>query len=281
MNGQGQGQHVHSATGGPRPVPVRPGPRPRPAGGDRPVSTVRDLRERAGRSPYGLVFAAGDVVVVSGLPGSGKSTLLRRAVAHRIDSQDARERWERRMPRSLPYWTYRPLVRTAHYLGLWRALRSGDSVVVHDCGTQSWVRGLLARAARRRGRALHLLLLDVAPEVARAGQAERGRGVSAYAFARHRRAVAALVRDAERELLPAGCGSAVLLDRDAAAVLRRIGFADGRNDGRSDDLAHRVVRVVRQTTGEKGIPRWTWHGRAMSSKRYWPLRSATPKRVAG
>ncbi|MEV8567818.1 AAA family ATPase [Streptomyces sp. NPDC051322] len=190
--------------------------------------TVRDLRDRAGHSPYGLHFAPGDVVVVSGLPGSGKSTLLNRAAAaHRIDSQDARERWEVRMPRFLPYWSYRPLVRIAHYAGLWRALRSGESVVVHDCGTQAWVRGRLARAARRRGCALHLLLLDVTPDVARAGQTERGRGVSAYAFARHRRAIGRLVRDAESERLPAGCGSAVLLDRAAAGVLSRIGFGDG------------------------------------------------------
>ncbi|MBT2487616.1 AAA family ATPase [Streptomyces sp. ISL-96] len=193
-----------------------------------PVPTVRDLRERAGRSPGSLAFGAGDTVVVSGLPGSGKSTLIRRTATagatHRIDSQDVRERWEARMPRLLPYALYRPLVRAAHYAGLRRALRSGESVVVHDCGTQAWVRRWLARDARRRGVALHLVLLDVTADVARAGQEERGRGVSGYAFARHRRAVGRLVRDAEAGRVPVGCASAVLLDRDAAGALAVIDF---------------------------------------------------------
>ncbi|MEV8320580.1 AAA family ATPase [Streptomyces sp. NPDC059900] len=192
-----------------------------------PAAVVRDLRQRTGHSPHRLTFGAGDLIVVSGLPGSGKSTLMSRAVAGpRIDSQDTRDRWARRMPRLLPYAVYRPLVRLAHYAGLRAALRSGEGVVVHDCGTQAWVRRWLAREAVRRGTTLHLLLLDVEPATAIEGQLSRGRGVSRYAFARHRRTIARLVGAAERGDLPRGCGSAILLDRTAADVLRGIGFGD-------------------------------------------------------
>jgi len=186
---------------------------------------VRDLRDRDGHSPHALLFGPRDLVVITGLPGSGKSTLMRRTVrGARVDSQDTRDRWDRRMPGPLPYALYRPLVRLAHYAGLRRAVRSGEGVVVHDCGTQAWVRGWLAREARRRGGTLHLLLLDVAPDDALAGQRERGRGVSRYAFLRHRTANARLLRAVTEGTLPAGCSSAVVLDRAAADTLRRIAF---------------------------------------------------------
>jgi predicted kinase len=211
-------------------LPKQPSAPAREACQARPAPVVRDLRERAGHSPHGLRFGPRDLVVVTGLPGSGKSTLMRRAVAGgdgvRVDSQDTRDRWDARMSGFLPYAVYRPLVRLAHYAGLHRALRSASGAVVHDCGTQTWVRGWLARAAGRRGGALHLVFLDVSPDTALDGQRERGRGVSRYAFLRHRRAAARLLRAVERGDLPHGVGSAVLLDRDAADVLRRIDFAD-------------------------------------------------------
>lgn len=207
-------------------VSGQPGAPTRGACGELRKGVVRDLRDRAGRSPHGLTFPAGDIVVVTGLPGSGKSTLMRRAVRGvRVDSQDTRDRWDTRLARFLPYAVYRPLVRLAHYVGLHRALRSGTGVVVHDCGTQPWVRGWLARSARRRGGTLRLLVLDVSTDTALDGQQARGRGVSRYAFLRHRRVTRRLLRSVEQGRLPEGCGSAVLLDRDAADVLRRIDFA--------------------------------------------------------
>ncbi|MFF4329413.1 AAA family ATPase [Streptomyces sp. NPDC001591] len=191
----------------------------------RAAGTVRDLRGCPARGPRRLSFPAGDIVVVSGLPGGGKSTLIKRAApGGGIDSQDVRERWERRMPKALPYGAYRPLVRAAHYWTLWRELRSGASLVVHDCGTQRWVRALLAATARRRGRRLHLLLLDASPEEALAGQAARGRGVSPYAFARHRAAVGRLLAAAASGRSPRGCATTTLLDRPTAAALTDITF---------------------------------------------------------
>ncbi|MGW5635115.1 AAA family ATPase [Streptomyces sp. NPDC003832] len=206
-------------------LPEQPAAPSAEARGAVPARVVRDLRERAGRSPHALLFGPKDLVVITGLPGSGKSTLMRRTVkGPRIDSQDTRDRWDARMPARLPYAVYRPLVRLAHYAGLWRALRSGEGVVVHDCGTQAWVRGWLAREARRRGGTLHLLLLDVTPDQALQGQRERGRGVSRYAFLRHRSAAGRMLRAVEEGELPPGCGSAVLVDREAASALRRIAF---------------------------------------------------------
>jgi hypothetical protein len=185
-----------------------------------------DLREREGASRVrALRFPAGDILVVSGLPGGGKSTLMRRGRgAALIDSQDVRLRWERRMPGRLPYPVYRPLVRIAHYAGLWRAVRSGASLIVHDCGTLPFVRDWLARQARRRGRGMHLLLLDVPERAAREGQRTRGRGVSAYAMARHRTSSGRLLASVESGGPPDGWVSAVLLDRRAARTLETIAF---------------------------------------------------------
>ncbi|WP_030464185.1 AAA family ATPase, partial [Kitasatospora sp. NRRL B-11411] len=176
-------------------------------------------------APARLAYPADDVLVVSGLPGSGKSTLMRRCARARvIDSQHTRARFARALP-GVPYALYRPLVRLAHYLRLRAAVRAGGPLVVHDCGTLPWVRRALARATARQGRRLHLLLLDATPAQAADGQRRRGRRVSRYAFARHRRSAAtlrALVTAAGP--LPPGVASAVLLPRTAAPRLTAIEF---------------------------------------------------------
>ncbi|MEW2353120.1 AAA family ATPase [Spirillospora sp. NPDC029432] len=180
-----------------------------------------------------LAFAIGDVVIVSGLPGSGKSTLIERAVADldaagglvaRVDSQHVRDAWERGLPGRMPYAVLRPAVRVAHYVRLHRRLRPDGGAVVHDCGAHPWVRRLAAYHARRRGRRVHLVLLDVPPRVALEGQARRRRRVSRRAFRRHVRAFGRLVADAKAGRPPDGCRSAVLLDRDAADALKAIRF---------------------------------------------------------
>ncbi|TDC76022.1 AAA family ATPase [Streptomyces hainanensis] len=189
-------------------------------------AAVLDLRgpEAGPRAPL-PPWEPGDRVVVSGLPGSGKSTLMGRVAEPAgsglvlVDSQEERERWEARLPRWLPYAVYRPAVRTAHYARLWNALRSPAGVLVHDCGRNAFVRRWLARDARRRRRGFHLLLLDVPPDAALAGQAARGRAVSRPAFGRHRRAVARLIAEVEAGALPPGCASATLLDRASVSRL--------------------------------------------------------------
>lgn len=216
---------------------------PRPCDGHRILDLRRD-RAHLTSAVCTLRYPPGDLVVVSGLPGSGKSTLIRRAVVprdaagavHRIDSQDARDRQELWLPNWLPYVAYRPVVRVAHYTGLFRALRTGRSMVVHDCGALAWVRRWLARSARRQGRGMHLVLLDVAPETAREGQRMRGRSVSGYAFARHCRAWRRLFGAVEaatsgrsncrppRAVLPRECVSIVILDRATARQIHSIRF---------------------------------------------------------
>lgn len=215
---------VRTAPAGPR-VPDQPRGRRTPAGSEvlRPHG-LHDLR--TGPTPAALHYPAADLVVVSGLPGSGKSTLMRRcAQAPVIDSQQSREHWAAMLPRWLPYALYRPLVRLRHYLRLRRALLTGGPLVVHDCGTLPWVRSWLSRTAARQGRRLHLIVLDSSALQAKQGQQARGRRVSAYAFARHRRATARLHARLTASAGPLdGCASTVVLSRPAALELQRISF---------------------------------------------------------
>lgn len=216
------------------PPPGPAGNRPDRAAADGRALTVRTgVHELRGPGPTALHYRAGDLLVVTGLPGSGKSTLMRRCVrAPLVDSQLVREEYAARLPGRLPYALYRPLARLAHYRRLRRAVLDGGPLAVHDCGTLPVVRAWLVRVAAGQGRRVHLLLLDADPAEARSGQRRRGRWVSRYAFARHRAAAARLRRlllgtemgDGAGARPPAGCASAVVLDRAAARALREIDF---------------------------------------------------------
>ncbi|MGN9783449.1 AAA family ATPase [Nonomuraea sp. ZG12] len=183
-----------------------------------------------------LRYPAGSLVILTGLPGAGKTTLLRRLYsldgtetapvtageATVIDSMQSRLYWADRLG-----WAPKP-VRTGVVFAthLWRirsAVRGGRSVIAHNRGCGPIVLRVFARMARRSGAGFHLLLLDVAPEAALAGQHARGRVVPERTFARHRRRCQRLlVRAKAGDAAPAS--GAHVLDRASANVLTSIRF---------------------------------------------------------
>ncbi|HEY8481159.1 MAG TPA: AAA family ATPase [Spirillospora sp.] len=184
-----------------------------------------------------LRYPAGSVVLVAGLPGAGKSTLLDRLYGLHgdetgpvrvgdvlvIDSRQARNRWARTL-RSVPARLRTPLIHATHVWHIGRAILAGDGVVAHTRGTWPHVLYLFAWLARLRGHDLHLILIDVAPETARAGQLARGRVITGATFARHCRRWRPLVdRARSGGPLPPASGVTVL-DRDAADKLQAIRF---------------------------------------------------------
>ncbi|MER8184491.1 AAA family ATPase [Kitasatospora sp. NPDC094015] len=188
-----------------------------------------DLRGAAGAA-LELRYPADAVVVVSGLPGSGKSTLLRRwsAAVPVVDPRDVHEACEAVMPERLPYGVYRPWARLVHLNWLRSGIRDGGPLLVHDCGSRPWLRRWLARGARRQGRELHLVVLDIGPEQSLAGQRARGRWAPRRAFARHCAGLGRLVGaltlagSAGTGVVPtvvAEVTSVVLLDVDSRALV--------------------------------------------------------------
>jgi hypothetical protein len=180
-----------------------------------------------------LRYAVDAVVLLAGIPGAGKSTLLRRLFTgdgpvRVYDSERIRNRW---MPALgfVPYAWWRPFVHLVYYVTVLSGMRRGGGpMVVHDCATRPWVRQLLGWRARRAGRPVHLILLDVPGDVARSGQAERGRVVRSGSMATHCRRWPEVLARAARDpgsVVPEAQTATVLSRREADA-LHRIRFCD-------------------------------------------------------
>ncbi|MBT2211670.1 ATP-binding protein [Actinomadura sp. NEAU-AAG7] len=189
-----------------------------------------------GREPA-LRFPSGSLVLVAGLPGAGKSTLLNRIYGLRgdetgpvvaaggvqvIDSRQSRNWWARYLG-PLPPRLRTPIVHATHVWRIGRAVVGGRGAVAHTRGTWPHILYCFAWLARLRGAEVHLVLLDVDPETARAGQFARGRVVTGAAFARHRRRWGPLVERARGGTLRPAAG-VVVLDRDSADKLEHIHF---------------------------------------------------------
>jgi energy-coupling factor transporter ATP-binding protein EcfA2 len=183
-----------------------------------------------------LRYPAGSLVLLAGLPGAGKSTLLARLYrvhgnetgpvaagsVRVIDSRQSRNWWARYLG-PVPPRIRTPLVHATHVWRIARAMLQGHTVLAHTRGTWPQILYGFAWLARRRGTDMHLILLDVSPQVARAGQYARGRAVTATTFARHRRRWRVLIDRARTGGLPPAA-SVTVLDRPAADLLHSIHF---------------------------------------------------------
>ncbi|WP_146087437.1 AAA family ATPase [Thermomonospora echinospora] len=188
----------------------------------------------------GLDFPARSLVLVAGLPGAGKSTLLERLYGLRgdeqapvpdgevrvIDSRQARNWWARRLG-PLPPRARIPFVYTTHVWRIARTLTAGHAVVAHTRGTWPHLLYGFAWLARRTGAGLHLVLIDVPPGTARAGQVARGRVLTTTTFARHCRRWDRLMAKARRGAVPPAA-TVTVLDRAAADRLTEIRFGRAR-----------------------------------------------------
>ncbi|AEV85299.1 hypothetical protein ACWT_4279 [Actinoplanes sp. SE50] len=185
-----------------------------------------DLR---GRLMPALNYPAGALLIVAGVPGAGKTTLLQRLLPHPgvrlLDSGQAREELRPYLG-AVPYRYWRPVVHAAHYVRLYRALRQPGAIVVHESGTRRWATRLITAAARRAGRRTHLLLLDVDPAQARAGQVARNRKVRRSSFAGHCRNWQRLLRSVAdpADRIHRDTATITIIDRPLAAGLTAIRF---------------------------------------------------------
>ncbi len=133
-----------------------------------------------------------------------------------LDSAAITRRWRLL---SLPYRLLRPLVHLEHHarIALAVLLAPRNGVVVHETATRVASRRWLLALAHLTRRSAHLLLLDVDPGTARAGQLARGRAVPSASQRRHAARWRMLRGQAVRGVLSAeGWTSVLLLDRAGA-----------------------------------------------------------------
>jgi predicted kinase len=185
-----------------------------------------------------LTFPADSLVVVTALPGSGKSTLLRRLYqltgdetapaaiggVRVIDSAQSRNHWAHRLS-LIPKPLRTLIVYFTHLSRITRMLSAGHPVIAHNRGAWPHVLHSFAWLARRHGAGFHLIMLDVDPRTALAGQRARGRLVAAATFERHCRRWRVLIDQVRRgNVHPAS--SVTILDRAAVDRLQEIRFLD-------------------------------------------------------
>lgn len=192
----------------------------------------------------GVLYPRRSLVLVAGVPGAGKSTLLRRLFGLRgnegrtvltaggvrvIDSLQSRRHLGLLLGR-VPYPLWRWVVHVLHLARMAVALRGGP-VVVHECGTRSPVRVLLALLCRLRRYQMHVLMIDATPGEARSGQNARGRRVTERSHRAHsrrwRRLRAATLRGPAA--FAPGARSLLALDRRRARELAWIRFGARAN----------------------------------------------------
>ena len=177
------------------------------------------------------------LLVVGGVPGAGKTTLLQRLFrggghAVVLDSEQVKAAVERRLRTRRGYRVLRPFVHAAHWLRIGRALRGDRPVVVHDTATRTQSRRALAAWARCHGREPHLLLLDVDPTSAVAGQRARGRRIRPSSMQRHVRRFEALRSRVAVHDGVDGFASVITLSRGDARRLRAVRFVAVAGGGR-------------------------------------------------
>lgn len=213
----------------------------------------------SGTTVRGMVYPRRSLVLVAGVPGAGKSTLLRRLFGLReneertvltaegvrvIDSLQSRYQLGPLLGR-IPYPLWRWVVHVLHLAQMAAALRGGP-VVLHECGTRSLVRVLLALVCRLRRYEMHVVMIDATPREARDGQDARGRRVterSHRAHSRRWRRLRATTRHRPTAFAP-GVRSVLVLDRSRARELAWIRFGP-----RADTEGPRTPRWSRPLSG--------------------------------